>query len=205
MILCSQTSLLIKRDCAVCMYDVCTPHVFIKLHMNSRNPALSSSSRSSQRPAIWHPSCPTRGSHMILTANAVCSDATKRGHLAQEAWTFNARSLDILRKDRVPGVDYRESVSPLAGICQIAKHMQYFLPEATSDSRTITAWTACGHRQHGACTIHLRSYKGGSFPYACKITVRLCMYEVYMLRIKLHITEAQSVRRHPSHSMPDSH
>ena len=70
--------------------------------------------------------------------------ASERGHLAQEAWTCRSH---ILRKDTGTGVDFATSLPLLLP----DRETQAVPPPEAIDSRTITAWTACGHRQHGAC------------------------------------------------------
>ena len=75
--------------------------------------------------------------------------ASERGHLAQEAWTSQCSEPGHPSE----GHGYRGGLSrqslPLRGLPD--RETQAVPPPEAIDSRTITAWTACGHRQHGAC------------------------------------------------------
>ena len=103
-----------------------------------------------ERPAIWHeiPRAPPEavtdphGERRLLYAS-------ERGHLAQEAWTSQCSEPGHPSE----GHGYRGGLSrqslPLRGLPD--RETQAVPPPEAIDSRTITAWTACGHRQHGAC------------------------------------------------------
>ena len=101
---------------------------------------------------------------------------------------LNARSLDILRKDTGTGVDYRDSLSP-CGVCQIAKHKQS--PHPKQSTRELSRPGQLVVIDNMGPVNPPAKYKGGSFPYACKITDDYTkMKEVYLLRKKSDTTEA---------------
>ena len=122
------------------------------------------------------------------TANAVCFTLVSADTWHRRLGHLNARSLDILRKDTGTGVDYRDSLSP-CGVCQIAKHKQS--PHPKQSTRELSRPGQLVVIDNMGPVNPPAKYKGGSFPYACKITDDYTkMKEVYLLRKKSDTTEA---------------
>ena len=119
-------------------------------HDSNNEVAVVDFTRDEDGPAIWHeiPRAPPEavtdphGERRLLYAS-------ERGHLAQEAWTSQCSEPGHPSE----GHGYRGGLSrqslPLRGLPD--RETQAVPPPEAIDSRTITAWTACGHRQHGAC------------------------------------------------------
>ena len=122
------------------------------------------------------------------TANAVCFTLVSADTWHRRLGHLNARSLNILRKDTGTGVDYRDSLSP-CGVCQIAKHKQS--PHPKQSTRELSRPGQLVVIDNMGPVNPPAKYKGGSFPYACKITDDYTkMKEVYLLRKKSDTTEA---------------
>ncbi|CAB1115388.1 unnamed protein product [Ectocarpus sp. CCAP 1310/34] len=122
------------------------------------------------------------------TANAVCFTLVSADTWHRRLGHLNARSLDILRKDTGTGVDYRDSLSP-CGVCQITKHKQS--PHPKQSTRELSRPGQLVVIDNMGPVNPPAKYKGGSFPYACKITDDYTkMKEVYLLRKKSDTTEA---------------
>ena len=85
-------------------------------------------------------------------------------------------------------MDYRDSLSP-CGVCQIAKHKQS--PHPKQSTRELSRPGQLVVIDNMGPVNPPAKYKGGSFPYACKITDDYTkMKEVYLLRKKSDTTEA---------------
>ncbi|CAN0558936.1 unnamed protein product, partial [Ectocarpus sp. 12 AP-2014] len=122
------------------------------------------------------------------TANAVCFTLVSADTWDRRLGHLNARSLGILRKDTGTGVDYRDNLSP-CGVCHIAKHKQS--PHLKQSTRELSRPGQLVVIDYMVPVNPPAKYKGGSFPYACKITDDYAkMKEVYLLGKKSDTTEA---------------
>ena len=151
----SPTSLLKKG--LRCVVEESTPHLTIQgkvipLTQDPRDQGMCTldiTFEQNVQPSGTKSLVPHQKQSQTHTANAVCFTLVSADTWHRRLGHLNARSLDILRKDTGTGVDYRDSLSPCGGLPD--RETQAVPPPEAIDSRTITAWTACGHRQHGAC------------------------------------------------------
>ncbi|CAN0281850.1 unnamed protein product, partial [Ectocarpus fasciculatus] len=168
----SPTSLLKKG--LRCVVEESTPHLTIQ--GKNVQPSGTKSLMTHQKRSQTH------------TSNAVCFTLVSADTWHRRLGHLNARSLDILRKDTDTGVDYRDNLSP-CGVCQIAKHKQS--PHPKQSTRELSRPGQLVVIDNMGPVNPPAKYKGGFFPYACKITDDYTkMKEVYLLRKKSDTTEA---------------
>ena len=151
----SPTSLLKKG--LRCVVEESTPHLTIQgkgdsTHTRSARPRhvhLDITFEQNVSHLARNPSCPTRKQSQTHTANAVCFTL-----VSADTWHRRLGTSQCSEPGHPSeGHGYRGGLSrqslPLRGLPD--RETQAVPPPEAIDSRTITAWTACGHRQHGAC------------------------------------------------------
>ena len=190
----SPTSLLKKG--LRCVVEESTPHLTIQgkvipLTQDPRDQGMCTldiTFEQNVQPSGTKSLVPHQKQSQTHTANAVCFTLVSADTWHRRFGHLNARSLDILRKDTGTGVDYRDSLSP-CGVCQIAKHKQS--PHPKQSTRELSRPGQLVVIDNMGPVNPPAKYKGGSFPYACKITDDYTkMKEVYLLRKKSDTTEA---------------
>ena len=190
----SPTSLLKKG--LRCVVEESTPHLTIQgkvipLTQDPRDQGMCTldiTFEQNVQPSGTKSLVPHQKQSQTHTANAVCFTLVSADTWHRRLGHLNARSLDILRKDTGTGVDYRDSLSP-CGVCQIAKHKQS--PHPKQSTRELSRPGQLVVIDNMGPVNPPAKYKGGSFPYACKITDDYTkMKEVYLLRKKSDTTEA---------------
>ena len=182
----SPTSLLKKG--LRCVVEESTPHLTIQgkvipLTQDPRDQGMCTldiTFEQNVQPSGTKSLVPHQKQSQTHTANAVCFTLVSADTWHRRLGHLNARSLDILRKDTGTGVDYRDSLSP-CGVCQIAKHKQS--PHPKQSTRELSRPGQLVVIDNMGPVNPPAKYKGGSFPYACKITDDYTkMKEVYLLR-----------------------
>ena len=190
----SPTSLLKKG--LRCVVEESTPHLTIQgkvipLTQDPRDQGMCTldiTFEQNVQPSGTKSLVPHQKQSQTHTANAVCFTLVSADTWHRRLGHLNTRSLDILRKDTGTGVDYRDSLSP-CGVCQIAKHKQS--PHPKQSTRELSRPGQLVVIDNMGPVNPPAKYKGGSFPYACKITDDYTkMKEVYLLRKKSDTTEA---------------
>ena len=170
----SPTSLLKKG--LRCVVEESTPHLTIQgkvipLTQDPRDQGMCTldiTFEQNVQPSGTKSLVPHQKQSQTHTANAVCFTLVSADTWHRRLGHLNARSLDILRKDTGTGVDYRDSLSP-CGVCQIAKHKQS--PHPKQSTRELSRPGQLVVIDNMGPVNPPAKYKGGSFPYACKITM----------------------------------
>ena len=168
----SPTSLLKKG--LRCVVEESTPHLTIQgkvipLTQDPRDQGMCTldiTFEQNVQPSGTKSLVPHQKQSQTHTANAVCFTLVSADTWHRRLGHLNARSLDILRKDTGTGVDYRDSLSP-CGVCQIAKHKQS--PHPKQSTRELSRPGQLVVIDNMGPVNPPAKYKGGSFPYACKI------------------------------------
>ena len=195
----SPTSLLKKG--LRCVVEESTPHLTIQgkvipLTQDPRDQGMCTldiTFEQNVQPSGTKSLVPHQKQSQTHTANAVCFTLVSADTWHRRLGHLNARSLDILRKDTGTGVDYRDSLSP-CGVCQIAKHKQS--PHPKQSTRELSRPGQLVVIDNMGPVNPPAKYKGGSFPYACKITDDYTkMKEVYLLRKKSASPGSSGMRR----------
>ncbi|CAB1099771.1 unnamed protein product [Ectocarpus sp. CCAP 1310/34] len=179
-----------------CVVEESTPHLTIQgkvipLAQDPRDQSMCTPDitfEQNVQPSGTRSLVPHQKQSQTHTANAVCFTLVNADTWHRRLGHLNARSLDILRKDTGTGVDYRDSLSPCA-VFQIAKDKQSSHPKQST--RDLSRPGQLVVIDNMGPVNPPAKYKGGYFPYACKITDDYTkMKEVYLLRKKSDTTEA---------------
>eukprot|EP00903_Cladosiphon_okamuranus_P010136 g9598.t1 len=134
---------------------------------------------------------PSKSSNKVSTpaaSRAMCSVAVAADTWHRRLGHIHPRNMDILRKDPDTGVDYSDQPSPCV-ICEVGKHKDS--PHPKKSTRELSRPGELVVIDNLGPVNPPAKSKGGSLPYACKITDDFTkMKEVYLLRKKSDTSEA---------------